>query len=471
MAPEEAQIMDLDTINRRVFVAGDWFGYKNGKRVPGPVDRYSMIIPDAAAEKLGITPEMVGKAKVEFGGAKYTVIAIVKNDFFKKVKDLDNEPLTPVDFILMSKQSAQQQQGGEAGFREYTHHEPANVFIVPYDTLMSLGGNLRSIAIKFVSVDQVRSKLDALMPRLGLNLYAGIGGSIYRYSSIAASSSKGFSNVFVPVLIASLIVLNTMLGSVYERVREIGIFSSIGLAPNHIAVLFIAESMVYANLGAVAGYVLGQTASKVLMVTDWLPGLYLNFSSMSAVTSTMVVVAVVLLSTLYPARKASEVATPSVDRSWKVPDPVGDNWDIILPFAVTGEQAAGVNSFLKEWFLAYEEYSIGDFVTQDVASGEEDTEFGTAYVITCKAWLAPFDLGVSQLVKLQTVPTNMEDVYEVKLRITRESGDISNWKRVNRRFLNTLRKQFLIWRTLKAQDREKYLLAASDTTEAEPTPV
>jgi hypothetical protein len=182
-------------------------------------------------------------------------------------------------------------------------------------------------------------------------------------------------------------------------------------------------------------------------------------------------VAVVLLSTLYPARKASEVATPSVDRSWKVPEPVGDNWDIILPFAVTGEQASGVNQFLQEWFQAYEEYSIGDFVTQDAKSGMVESEFGEAHSITCKAWLAPFDLGVSQSVTLQTVPTVMEDVYEVKLRITRESGDISNWKRVNRRFLNTLRKQFLIWRTLKAQDREKYLTGAgTEPPAAEPAP-
>jgi hypothetical protein len=191
---------------------------------------------------------------------------------------------------------------------------------------------------------------------------------------------------------------------------------------------------------------------------------------MSAVTSTMVVVAVVLLSTLYPARKASEVATPSVDRSWKVPEPVGDNWDILLPFAVTGEQAAGVNTFLREWFLAYEEYSIGDFVTQDVKSGEVDSEFGKAYSISCKTWLAPFDLGVSQMVDLRTIPTSMEDVFEVRCMITRESGDISNWKRVNRRFLNTLRKQFLIWRTLKAQDRDKYLTTAGQAAELETAP-
>ncbi len=74
-----------------------------------------------------------------------------------------------------------------------------------------------------------------------------------------------------------------------------------------------------------------------------------------------------------------------------------------------------MNGFLKEWFGAYEEYSIGDFVTQDVKAGEMETEFGRAHTITCKAWLAPFDLGVSQMVMLRTEPTAMEDVFEVKL--------------------------------------------------------
>ncbi|NIM05862.1 MAG: hypothetical protein GTO55_06390, partial [Armatimonadetes bacterium] len=43
------------------------------------------------------------------------------------------------------------------------------------------------------------------------------------------------------------------------------------------------------------------------------------------------------------------------------------------------------------------------------------------------------------------------------LTLYRESGEVSDWTRVNRRFLNTLRKQFLIWRTLSAGDRDRYL--------------
>jgi len=326
---------------------------------------------------------------------------------------------------------------------------------------MNLGGEIRSIAINFVTPSEVQTVLNKLMPRLGLNLYAGIGHQVFRFSSIATQSGKGSGAVVISILIAALIVLNTMLGSVFERVKEIGIFSSLGLAPNHIAMLFIAEALVYAILGAVSGYLVGQISSKIIYALHILPGLYLNFSSVSAVMATLIVVAVVLLSTIYPARKASQVATPAIERSWKVADPVGDNWTILLPFAVTGDQALGVGGFISEWFKSYEEYSVGDFVTQNVSTGSYEAEHGTAYTVKCRSWLAPFDLGVSQDIVLATVPTSLEDVYELVLTIHRESGDVSNWKRVNRRFLNTLRKQFLIWRTLRKEDRDRYIAAAN----------
>jgi hypothetical protein len=255
---------------------------------------------------------------------------------------------------------------------------------------------------------------------------------------------------------------------VFERVKEIHISSSIGLSPTHIGTLFMAEALVYAILGAVAGYVLGQAVAQAVAVFAPNSGLSLNFSSISAVLSTLIVVAVVLLSTLWPAKKASEVATPAIQRSWNVPDPEGDDWKIRLPFAVTGDQAKGVNGFLAEWFQSYEGYSVGDFITEAIYSETYDSQYGLSYRIGCKAWLAPFDLGVSQHIKLETVPTELEDVYDLRLTLTRVSGDKANWQRVNRRFLNTLRKQFLIWRTLSGAERDRYMAQAdaNDTATA-----
>ena len=218
---------------------------------------------------------------------------------------------------------------------------------------------------------------------------------------------KGSIEVVIPVLIAALIVLSTMLGAVYERVREIGIFSSTGLAPSHIAILFLAEAFVYAILGSVVGYLIGQSTAFVIAKFNLLSGLFFNYSSLSAIFSITLVIAVVLLSTIYPSRKASEVATPAIERTWKVPEPVGDEWLIELPFSVTGEQSIGLNRFLVEWFKAYEEYSIGDFISQDVSLEEKDTEYGKGYFVRLMAWIAPFDLGVSQHVELQTLPAKL----------------------------------------------------------------
>lgn len=455
LTPQEAQVTHVD----QALEAGRWFD---------SADTTSIILPKKIADSLRITDKDVGSATVSFSGQDYTVIGILDSGKFKTINDLDQEPLTPVDFVQMQQLQKQGKTDQSSGFQQYLHLDPDVVFYIPYKTLVDLGGDLRSVSIGYGSDDTpapgpggltpVLSDLNNnLMKRFDMNLYAASQGKINRFSSIASTSGQGMETVAIPILIAALIVLNTMLNSVFERIREIHTFSSIGLSPKHIGTLFMAEALVYAILGAVAGYVLGQGVSKLLAVSHLLGGLELNFSSVSAVASTLVIVAVVLLSTLYPANKAAQVATPAIQRSWQVPEPEGDTWRIRLPFAVTGNQARGVNGFLAEWFQSYEGYSVGDFITEGIYRETYDSPNGEAYRIGCKAWLAPFDLGVSQLIRLETVPTDFEDVYDLNLTLTRVSGDVSNWKRVNRRFLNTLRKQFLIWRTLNAADRDRYL--------------
>jgi hypothetical protein len=449
LTPAESQVTGL----HEALVAGRWFE---------PGDVHHVIIPRRMAQDFNIEKTDVGKVKIFLGGVPYELIGIIDANAAKRQVDLDQEPITPVDWIQMQRMARQgggqqQSQGQQSGFQQYLHLSFDQVVLVPFETAVNLGAEVESVAVSFVTEEEVKTTLEALMPRLGFNLYAGTGNEIRKWSAIGRTSIIGMGDVLIPILIAALIVLNTMLGAVYERIREIHIFSSIGLAPSHIAMLFMAESFVYAILGAIFGYLVGQGTAKLITVFDLLPGLYLNYSSVAAVASTTVVIAVVLLSTLYPARKASEVATPAIERSWQLPEPVGDRWEIPLPFAVTGDQATALTHFMMEWFHAYEEYSVGDFVTQDVSSREESTTYGTSYVIDLMAWIAPFDLGVSQRVQLRTIPTDMEDVFEIRLDLERVSGDVSSWRRVNRRFLNTLRKQFLIWRTLRAEERDRYL--------------
>jgi len=267
-------------------------------------------------------------------------------------------------------------------------------------------------------------------------------------------------NLFIPILIAALIVLNTMLGAVYERVREIGIYSAVGLAPVHVAFLFIAEACVYAIIGGILGYLLGQATAWALVKWGLLAGLTLNYSSMSTVTSTIIVMLVVLGSTIYPAVKASRMAVPDIERKWRLPEPEGDEWHFDLPFTVLYEEALGLNIFMRDYFDAHADESASDFYTDQVKFNRKKLPTGEdEYSTEMMVWLAPYDLGVSQRIALSTVPTEEKaekDLYKIYLHVYRESGEIASWKRVNRRFLNLLRKQFLLWRTFNVAIRNEF---------------
>jgi hypothetical protein len=460
LTPEEALVTEPQ---RRLLPGGRWFQ---------PGDSLVCIIPEAMADKLGIQREDVGHVYVEVFGTNLKVIGIIDSNRFKKVVDLDGEQITPVDYLLMQEQQAQQQQMARGGrmseeeLREYIHLSPDQCLFVPYDYVIDAGGDLRCVAIKIPDPKQVKQHLDNLMQRVELNIYAGIGGRTYLCSAVAATGFRGTKELIIPILIAAAIVLNTMLGSVYERVREIYIYSSLGLAPTHIAFLFVAEAMVYAVVGAVAGYLFGQLMAKILVSLHAMRGLNLNYSSVSTVWTTLVIMATVLLSVLYPARRASDIAMPGIERSWSLPEPKDDTLEMILPFTMTGDQAIGVNAFLQEYLAAHADYSLGHFSTADISFRSIPTERGEGYELSLMVWLAPYDLGVSERLILRTVPTEDEEVFEVQAVIVRESGDEASWLRVTRNFVNMLRKQYLLWRTfpvgLKAEYGQRGLRALTE---------
>jgi ABC-type antimicrobial peptide transport system permease subunit len=439
-----------------------------------PGETYGVILPAGMADALGITESDVGAMEIKIGGGSYTIVGVLDTSF-KDIKDLDGEELTPVDYLLMQQQHARGlQMGGETlegELQKYLHLTPQQIAILPYQVVMNMGGNLKSVAVKMMgsqgqvhlAAEKELEKIMAdLMPRIALDVFVGNmeTNDAFLYSSIGMTSFSGMTNLFIPILIAALIVLNTMLGAVYERVREIGIYSAVGLAPVHVAFLFIAEACVYAIIGGILGYLLGQATAWGLVKWGLLAGLTLNYSSMSTVTSTIVVMLVVLGSTIYPAVKASRMAVPDIERKWRLPEPEGDEWHFDLPFTVLSEEALGLNIFMRDYFEAHADESASDFYTDQVnfdrkkrASGEDE------YSIGMMVWLAPYDLGVSQRIELVTIPAEEKgekDLYKIYLRVYRESGEIASWKRVNRRFLNLLRKQFLLWRTFNVAVRNEF---------------
>ena len=458
MQPDETRVTHID----QHLTAGRFFTDD---------DLNTVIIPDSLAALVGIMPGDIGTTTVSLYGEDYEVIGIFDSAALTEVVDLDGETLTPVDTVkdaaLINRENTEDPRTQASMTVEtFNHLEVTNTLFLPYQRVINMNGRLRSIAVAADPDDKgFTQRVESFMSRVALTLFVSKGDKVVAYSSIGSTEISGAGQLFIPVLIAALIVLNTMTGAVYERAREIGIYSVVGLAPSHIGMLFLAESTVFATFGAVAGYIVGQISHMLMLQYDLLGGLTLNYSSLSAVWATVVVIGTVYLSTLYPARLAASMAVPDVTRQWQFPVPTGDHWTFDFPFTVGGAEVPSMYVYLKTVFVAYGEGSVGDFIAREVELSTSESEFGTglaSYEIAMRTWLAPYDLGISQVVRLKAIPTGEHRIYKIETHIERLSGDMASWQRMNRNFLNVLRKRFLVWRTLPAGIREGYQERVAD---------
>lgn len=437
-------------------VKGEWFKDSSESAV---------LLSKKTASELRLTDADIGRAEIVIYGKEFVFNGIFDEKALNEVRDLDNERVTPVDFSVLPEREllkvrlakSAQIFSSQVKLESFVHAESENIAIVPYETLMNMKGTLQSIAVRFNDDLDGKGLVEKFISKLAVIVFTGLKDKTFVYSSMGLTSFSGISSLIIPILIAAMIVLNTMLGAVYERIREIGTYSAVGLAPSHISSLFLAESMVYAVIGAVAGYLLGQVVVRVLMMTDMLKGLVLNYSSLSAVFATIIIFITVILSTLYPAKKAAQMAVPDVTRKWILPEPEGDKWEFEFPFTVAEAEVIGLTTFLSDYFNSYRDVSLGNFYTKGATFSHETLSSDkNKYTIKTEVWLAPFDLGVSQYFNVVMEPMGEHEFYTINLLMARSSGESTDWKRLNRRFIDGIRKQFLIWRTLSGDVKQDY---------------
>lgn len=415
------------------------------------------LIPESMARYFGIDPRHPAETAIRVFGSRFRVVGVLDERAFVANVDIDGEPLTPVDYLSMAARRREGERPNPNEWQQYFHLTPNAVMVLPYRFLMNVGGTMRSLAIATPDAETTSALREEMVQRLGHTLIAGIGGRSYVHSSVGVAQLRTTTGIVVPALIAALIVLNTMLGAVFERRGEIAVCSSVGLSPAHVSSLFLAEACVYGVLGGIAGYLVGQGVARFLSANDLLVGLSLNYSSLSTVAVTTFILLVTLLSTLYPAWTASKIATPRAREDVVIARSEQGVMQIQLPFTASGDYALGVNHYLQEFFTAHEDASVGELSAENIQLRRTETPQGPAYRLELTAWLVPFDLGVSQQVILDTLPGDGDDGYVISARMEHLAGDQSSWERLNRNFIESLRKQFLIWRSLSTADQESYV--------------
>jgi hypothetical protein len=357
----------------------------------------------------------------------------------------------------------------------YQHTAGELTLILPYPTLMAAGGRLKAVGVRYDAREAPQAAAQDLIDRFGLSLFSGEPEGTFLYHASDTMSYSGVPNIIIPLAISVLIVLNTMIGSVYERKREIAVYTSVGLAPSHVSFLFIAEALAFAVLSVVFGYLLAQTTAKLFSETALWSGITVNYSSLAGVAAMVLVIAVVLLSTIYPSKVAGQLAIPDVNRTWTLPAARGNTLEMIFPFLMTYKEHASVGGFLYDYFEGHFDVSHGRFSTSriDIAYAcetppsvaaaaaddcpQEECEQPECLHLKCRVWLAPFDFGIMQQVELRFTPARDEPGFvEIHVVLTRESGESNAWRRINKGFLHTIRRQLLIWRSLDETAKVRY---------------
>jgi hypothetical protein len=422
------------------------------------------------ASQLGITPEMVeqGTVSVTVNGAPFFVQNIFDGPSLAAATDADGHDLLPFDVESLTS----------------TRFAPGNL-VIATDTAMrvavdelililndSLSIDKRGMRTSSAVIDMggapystARADIVSYMERSGRECHYALDGTAFTGQRARTRSATGFLELLIPLIIAALTVLNTMKGSVYERQGEIYVYNAVGIAPRYIFFIFIAESLVYAVVGSVLGYVFSLGAGR--LVTLFGPsGMSMNFTSSTCVYASLAIAGATLLSTWYPARTAMRIAKPADNAGWTLPKPDADGrLSILLPFTFTHYDRIAVLAFFQRYFEGFGEGGAGSFFSAEPElklADHTDPLADGAYIpeLEVRVWLKPFDLGVSQLLQIELATDPETHEFIARMILTRLTGTLDAWLRLNGPFVAAIRRRFLHWRAISPEQKDELFTAA-----------
>jgi hypothetical protein len=421
------------------------FGAKLQGKTFEDQDTFVCLIPKSLSESLNVTVS----DSILWNGVPLVVKGIFDENATNNI-DLDGysmAPFDPLEIPVISHLSVQESTIP-------TPISPSAVIVVPYRTALKLGGDLVSVAVRPSSMTNVSTVTD-LLSLLNMFVFVGTNHS-YSLSRTVVYELLGLEPILILTIIAALNILAMMIGAVNERKREIMIHSALGLDPRSSSLLFLFETFALSVVGISLGYLIGININYILIAYNILPTTFaFNYSSTAVLIIIVIILAFCLSSTAYPAYIAAKMITPSYERKWKISSkPKGNEWEIPLPFIVSKREVVGLFKFLIEYYSNIGEESIRTFKFRSEIKLDLRSEGPSISSIVA---LAPYDANITQLFTLKAIPVKDQYTFSVILKQLTGIESKTAWISSNYNFIDSIRKQFLIWRSFSDSEKEKYI--------------
>jgi len=330
-----------------------------------------------------------------------------------------------------------------------------SVIYVPWETALERGGFISSVAL-IPKTEKSASEMEELASTItsatSLVTHVGTQTTAFSLSMIFTYFFYGW-NVTILVLVALIILslANFMFGTFVTRKKEIETYSTLGLSPGGVIVVFLTESVTLAFGGTLIGYLIGFGLNQILLSFHVLPSTFaFNYISLPVILSMTILICTVLLASLYPASLAARLVTPSLERKWRAATkPVGDIWEIAVPLKAKKFEALGVLKYFQEYFGGAGAARGGFRVLKVLEVDAENMELRLDVILT------PVELNMTQTATIKC--NKVEEEYQFALIIERKTGDPGVWQTRNRAFIDDVRKQALLWKGLLPEQRQQYI--------------
>lgn len=191
-------------------------------------------------------------------------------------------------------------------------------FSDPNQLLSMLSADAQSgwrMLVVTVADERVYASVHAEIEKMGLHVFSFVDQFEQIRRSFLIFDALVGAIGFLALFIASLSIVNTMVMSITERTREIGVLKSLGAEEGQIRMLFLIESAAIGFLGSVAGLVLGYGVSRLgaliirrVLISHGGPEVDpFSLSPWIALGSVAFGVALSLVAGLYPAARAARI--------------------------------------------------------------------------------------------------------------------------------------------------------------------
>ena len=153
-------------------------------------------------------------------------------------------------------------------------------------------------------IGKVRARIEREFPQFATVRLASEAGLVDRNLTLFSGLDRAAS--IITVIVGAIIVMNTLLLSFFQRIREFGVLRAVGWTRRRVVALVTGEAVVIGLLGVAAGVGLSFLTTRILEDLPSLIGLLApRYDAGIFVRASYVAAATVLLGAIYPAIRAA----------------------------------------------------------------------------------------------------------------------------------------------------------------------